>query len=373
MSAQPAAGSSGNDRFFLTESETDGKIGADRKPSRNLRQLQPPKQMCFKEPSAVQMGRIREISDLLSQKMKVLVELTRMLASQALDDQNRQLLRNELESTKAVCQEMKAKLELLGIAKPRFQFDIHSLEVENKDLIRRLAIWHPLQLLLARTVASLDSRDAALLKRTQSQLQTSVANINSFSRKSINQLNAAKEIADIDKKSRQQIWMKCTFLIISVYRFMAARPTFNGDYQARTIAACKIKRFLRQKMLSKSLTRQARAVRVLAKAVRYFLNWKLRMSKKNESTIIIKRFLIELRDVHPAAKAIKKFRKRVISIQKMIRHFLMRRNFLYMRLLHRWIKLEEKERKRYNGMQHLVLPLGCQLTWHYYSSCEIQI
>jgi hypothetical protein len=345
------ATTSRHDRFFLTETEMITQRAPD---VENFCNKKSKKGKCFKEPSQAQMSLIRSLSQSLSQKMKLLIDLTGMLASQILDDQRRRQLRNELESAKVVCKDLRQKLERVGIAKPQLQLDFSSLAADNADLIRRIENLHPLQLLLARTVTSLDSEDEALLKRTQSQLQSCVVNVNSMSRKSIKQLAAANELAHKNKKKRQIFWIESTFVILSVYRLLAMRPNSNSAHRARNAASSVIAKFLRQKTLSKTLTRQARAVRVLIKATRYFVHWVLRMRKKKESAKIIKQFLIELRDVHPAAKTIKKFRKRVISIQKMIRHFLMRRNFLYMRLLGQWIRIEEKQRKKHNGALHAI-------------------
>ena len=336
---------SGHERFFLTETDIINQSAVNVKCCQN----KPAKNAYFKEPPQAQMELIRTLSHALSQKMKLLIDLTGMLASQILDDQRRRQLRNELESAKVVCMELRQKLERIGIAKPVVQLDFNSLAADNADLIRRIETLHPLQLLLARTVTSLDSNDQALLKRTQNQLQSCVVNVNSMSRKSIKQLAAANEIAERNMKRRQTFWIQSTYVILSVYRLMAMRPNVNRAHQARNAASSVIAKFLRQKTLSKTLTRQARAVRVLIKATRPFIHWVLRMRKKKESSKIIKQFLVELRDVHPAAKTIKKFRRRVISIQKMIRHFLMRRNFLYMRLLSQWTRIEEKQRKQHNG------------------------
>jgi hypothetical protein len=342
------ATSSYHDRFFLTETETITQRAPEVEGFLN----KSAKGTYFREPSQSQMELIRVLSHSLSQKMKLLIDLTGMLALQNLDDQRRRQLRDELESAKVVCKDLKKKLELVGISKPLVQVDLSSLAADNANLIRRIKTLHPLQLLLARTVSSLDSEDGALLKRTQSQLQSCVVNVNSMSRKSIKQLAAANESAERNKKVLQMFWIESTFLILSVYRLVAMRRNHDSVNQARNAASSCITRFLRRKTLSKTLTKQARAVRVLINATRYFINWVLRMRKKKQSAKIIKQFLIELRDVHPAAKTIKKFRKRVISIQKMIRHFLMRRNFLYMRLLSQWTRIEEKQRKKYNGASH---------------------
>jgi hypothetical protein len=309
--------------------------------------------------------------------MKLLIELTGMLALQNLDDQRRRQLRNELESAKVVCKDLRQKLEHVGIAQPMVQVDFSALAADNANLIRRIETLHPLQILLARTVTSLDLEDEALLKRTQSQLQSCVVNVNSMSRRGIKQLAAANEIAERNKKKRQMFWIENTFVIVSVYRLAAMRPNSNSIHQARNAASSVIAKFLRRKTLSKTLTRQARAVRVLIKATRYFIHWVLRMRKKKQSAKIVKQFLIELRDVHPAAKTIKKFRRRVISIQKMIRHFLMRRNFLYMRLLSQWTRIEDKQRKKYNGALHPLAranqKINLFLTWFCCSICPIQI
>jgi hypothetical protein len=192
-------------------------------------------------------------------------------------------------------------------------------------------------------------QDEALLKRTRSQLITNVANVNSISRKNIKQLAAANEIAERDLKLRQRFWIECMYIILSSYRLLAMKPNMDTTYQARNAASSLIAKFLRQKTLNKTLSKLTRAAKVLIKAVRHFLHFVLRIRKKVASAKILKQFLTELRDIHPAAKTIKRFRRRVISIQKMIRHFLMRRNFLYMILLSRWVKIEEKQRKKYNG------------------------
>jgi hypothetical protein len=355
-------------KIFLTETDEFLQL-ADSKSHRNS----PQKSMCFKEPSNAQMESIRCLSHSLSQKMKLLIDLTGMLALQVLDEHKRRQLRDELESTKLVCVEMRKKLERTGVAKPQFQHNFNFLAADNADLIRRIETLHPLQLLLARTVSSLDSQDEALLKRTQSRLLTNVENVNSMARKNINQLAAENEIAEKDRKLRQKIWIEYTYVILSSYRLLAMKPKMNASHQARNAASSLIAKFLRQKTLNKTLTRQTRAARVLIKAVRNFLHLELKIRKKKDSIKIIAQFLIELRDVHPAAKTIKRFRKRVISIQKMIRHFLMRRNFLYMRMLNRWVKIEDKQRKKHNCTPFLLPVYLLELTWFCCSHCSIQV
>ena len=362
------ATTSGSGQIFLTETDVIEQVVLDVKSSRNS----PTKKKNFTEPSVSQMESIRNVSQSLSQKMKMLNELTGMLALQVIDDEKRRQLRNELESTKVMCKDLRGRLGAIGIAKPQVVYDFNSLAAGNADLIRRIEKLHPLQLLLARTVTSLDSEDEALLRRMQCQLLTNVENVNSMARKNIKQLAAANEIADRETKTRQKFWMECTSIILSCHRFLAMRPKMNRSYQERNAASFTIAKFLRQKAISKTLSRQTRAALVLIKAVRNYLYLVVRVRKRKESVKIIEQFLIELRDVHPAAKTIKKFRKRVISIQKMIRHFLMRRNFLYMILLSRWVKTEEKQRKKYNGESIQSLHRH-KLTSFCSSYCSIQI
>jgi hypothetical protein len=354
VKAAPDTTSLNTGHFFLTEPEIFGLPVVDSKSSLHS----PPKNTSFRDPSMTQMEAFRSLSSNLSQKMKSLIELTGMLALHVLDDHKRRQLRKELESTKEVCQELKKKLENIGVASPfspKVKIDYSTLAAENDALLRRIETLHPLQMLLARTVTSLHSEDEAILKRTQSELQSCVASVNLMSRKNIKQLNAANEISVRDRTKRQRFWMECTYVILSVYRLVAMRPMVDSKYQIHTKASLVITKFFRQKTLSKRLTRQAKAVRVLTRAMMHYTKWVLRMRRKKDASKIIKQFLIECRDVHPAAKTIKKFRKRVISIQKMVRHFLMRRNFLYMRLLSRWVRSEEKQRKHYNGMNFLLV------------------
>jgi hypothetical protein len=345
VNAAAAATSSSDNRFFLTETDIGGQIVANANSPRSC----PPKTERFKELSEAQMETIRELSQTLSQKMKQLIDLTGMLAMHILDDQTRRQLRIELESTKLVCSELKKKLQRGGITKPILQTDGNALTADNLDLIRRIESLHPLQLLLARTVTCLDLGDEALLKRTRSQLLSCVSKVNSMSRDNIKQLAAASDIAEKDTKLRQRSWMEYVSVVLSAHRLLAMKPNMDNAYNARNAASSLIARFLRQKIISKTLTKKARAARVLGNAVLYYLRWVQRIRKKRSSAEVVKQFLIELRDVHPAAKTIKKFRKRVISIQRMVRHFLMRRNFLYMKLLSRWIRVEEKQRKQHNG------------------------
>jgi len=352
--AAPDSASLNNGHFFLTE--PDVLVGLPVVESKHSLHS-PPKTMSFREPSLMQMEAFRSLSRSLSQKMKSLIELTGMLALHVLDDHKRRQLRKELESTKEVCQELKKKLENIGVIRPQVKSDHSALAAEHEDLLRRIENLHPLQMLLARTVTSLDSEDEAILKRTQRELQSCVASVNSMSHKNIKQLAAANEIAVRDRRKRQRLWLEYTYVIVSMYRLMAMRPLVDSKAKARNAASSVIAKFLRQKTLSKTLTRQAKAIRVLTRAMLHYTKWVLRMRRKKDSTKIIKQFLVECRDVHPAAKTIKKFRKRVISIQKMARHFLMRRNFLYMRLLSRWVKSEEKQRKQYNGKNFLYQPV----------------